>query len=53
MEARGFGAPGERTWARPSLFGAREWALVGGGLGVAVLASAVSVLSGNWNFVLG
>lgn len=53
MEARGFGAPGERTWARPSPFGAREWALVVAGLGVAVLAAAVSVLTGNWNFVLG
>jgi len=53
MEARGFGAPGERTWARPSVFGAREWALVCVGLLVALLATAVSVATGNWNFVLG
>ncbi|RNE59158.1 energy-coupling factor transporter transmembrane component T family protein [Cryobacterium tepidiphilum] len=53
MEARGFGAPGERTWARPSAFGAREWALVAAGVLVAVLATTVSVLTGSWNFVLG
>jgi energy-coupling factor transport system permease protein len=53
MEARGFGAPDERTWARPSPFGMREWALVAAGLGVAAAAAAVSALTGSWNFVLG
>jgi energy-coupling factor transport system permease protein len=53
MEARGFGAAGHRTWARPSRFGWQEWALIATGLAVAVLATAVSVATGNWNFVLG
>ncbi|MGO4691907.1 energy-coupling factor transporter transmembrane component T family protein [Glaciibacter sp. 2TAF33] len=53
MEARGFGAPGERTWARPSPFGGREWALLALGLLIAALAVVVSVMTGNWNFVLG
>jgi energy-coupling factor transport system permease protein len=53
MEARGFGAPGARTWARPSLFGGREWALLAIGFLVAALATAVSVITGSWNFVLG
>ncbi|TFB92578.1 energy-coupling factor transporter transmembrane protein EcfT [Cryobacterium sp. HLT2-28] len=52
MEARGFGAPVRRTWARPSRFGGREYALVGIGLLVALLAVIVSVATGNWNFVL-
>jgi energy-coupling factor transport system permease protein len=53
MEARGFGAPGERTWARPSPFGGREWLLLALGFLVAVLSVAVSVVTGSWNFVLG
>jgi energy-coupling factor transport system permease protein len=51
MEARAFGAPGERTWARESSFGAREWLLVviGGLIGTAAITT--SVLTGNWNFI--
>lgn len=52
MEARGFGAPIHRTWARPSTFGRREVTLVGIGLIVASLAVAVSVATGSWHFVL-
>ncbi len=52
MEARGFGAPITRTWARESSFGGREYALVGIGLLVALLAVFVSVATGNWNYVL-
>lgn len=52
MEARGFGAPVRRTWARPSTFRGREVALVGIGLTVALLAVGVSVATGSWNFVL-
>ncbi|MCY7287370.1 MAG: energy-coupling factor transporter transmembrane protein EcfT [Cryobacterium sp.] len=52
MEARGFGAPVRRTWARPSTFRGRETALVGIGLAVALLAVGVSVATGSWNFVL-
>lgn len=53
MEARAFGAPGERTWARESTFGAREWALIGVGLAVALIATAAAVAAGTWNFILG
>ncbi|TFB46487.1 energy-coupling factor transporter transmembrane component T family protein [Cryobacterium tagatosivorans] len=53
MEARGFGAPIARSWARPSTFGAREVALIGLGLFVGALAVTVSVATGSWNFVLG
>lgn len=53
MEARGFGAPIRRTWARPSTFGGREAALIGIGLLVAALAVTVSVATGSWSFVLG
>ncbi|GEP28211.1 energy-coupling factor transporter transmembrane protein EcfT [Cryobacterium sp. Hh7] len=51
MEARGFGAPIQRTWARSSTFGLREWSLIGIGLMIAVLAVMISVSTGNWNFV--
>ncbi|TQJ30180.1 energy-coupling factor transporter transmembrane protein EcfT [Microbacterium sp. SLBN-146] len=53
MEARGFGAPVARTWARESRFGAREWALIAIGAGIAGLAVAASVVAGTWNFILG
>ena len=53
MEARGFGAPMRRTWARESRFGAREWALMALGLGIALTAVAASVAFGTWNFILG
>lgn len=53
MEARGFGAPVRRTWARRSTFGAREWALMGIGLGIALVALAAAVAAGTWNFILG
>lgn len=53
MEARGFGAAGPRTWARPSRFGRAEWLLVGIGLVIALLAVTISVATGSWNFVLG
>lgn len=53
MEARGFGSGIERTWARTSLFGIREWALTALGLIVGLSAVAVAVATGEWNFVLG
>jgi len=53
MEARGFGAPGARTWARPSPFGAAEWALMGTGLAIALAATAAAIAAGTWNFILG
>jgi len=53
MEARGFGGPGARTWARESVFGWREWALMGVGLAISVTAIAAAVLAGTWNLILG
>jgi energy-coupling factor transport system permease protein len=53
MEARGFGAPGRRTWARESRFGAPEWSLVAIGVAIALAAVAAAVLTGSWNFILG
>ena len=53
MEARAFGGPRPRTWARASHFGAREWLLIGIGAAVAGTAVAVSVATGNWNLIVG
>jgi energy-coupling factor transport system permease protein len=53
MEARGFGAPGRRTWARPSRFGGREWGLLAVGTAIAVIAVVAAVATGSWNFILG
>ncbi|GAA5031794.1 energy-coupling factor transporter transmembrane component T family protein [Microbacterium fluvii] len=53
MEARGFGAPGQRTWARPSPFGRREWMLIALGLTIAAVAIVAAVATGAWNFILG
>lgn len=53
MEARGFGAPGERTWARQSRFAGAEWALIAVGAAIAVAATAAAVLTGTWNLILG
>jgi energy-coupling factor transport system permease protein len=49
MEARGFGAPGRRTWARPSVFRGRDWAALAVAVAVAVIAVAAAVLTGSWN----
>lgn len=53
MEARGFGATGQRTWARESRFGAPEWMLLGVGAVISGLAIAAAVATGSWNFILG
>ena len=53
MEARGFGGDTVRTWARPSTFGAREWALILTGALIGATALTVSVLTGSLNFVIG
>jgi energy-coupling factor transport system permease protein len=49
MEARGFGAPGPRTWARPSVFRGRDWAALAVAVAVAGIAVAAAVLTGSWN----
>jgi energy-coupling factor transport system permease protein len=53
MEARGFGTPVRRTWARPSTFGGREWLLVAIGAAISTVAITVAVVGGTWNFILG
>lgn len=53
MEARGFGAPGTRTWARVSRFGGREWLLIAIGAAISAVAVAAAVAAGTWNFILG
>ncbi|WP_313545706.1 energy-coupling factor transporter transmembrane component T family protein, partial [Leifsonia aquatica] len=52
MEARGFGSPTPRTWARPSVFRGRDWAALGIAALVAAVAVTVAVVVGSWN-VLG
>ncbi len=51
MEARGFGSSPERTWARPSRFGVREWVVIATALIVACAAVGVAMATGNWNFL--
>ncbi len=51
MEARAFGAPIRRTWARESRFGWPEWVLVGLGGVICASAVTVSVVTGHWNFI--
>jgi energy-coupling factor transport system permease protein len=53
MEARGFGAPGPRTWARESRFGAAEWGLLAVGAAISAIAITAAVVTGAWNFILG
>lgn len=53
MEARGFGAPGRRTWARESHFGAGDIALLAVGAAISAVAVLAAVLTGAWNFILG
>ena len=53
VEARGFGAPGRRTWARESRFGAPEWALLAVGAAISGIAIAAAVATGAWNFIFG
>jgi energy-coupling factor transport system permease protein len=53
MEARGFGGPGERTWARPSRFGLREVLLILLGISIATAAVIAAVATGQWAFIGG
>ncbi|MFT3797540.1 energy-coupling factor transporter transmembrane component T family protein [Microbacterium sp.] len=53
MEARGFGAPGARTWARASPWGMRAWMLLAAGLAIGLLSVAAAVWAGTWRFILG
>jgi energy-coupling factor transport system permease protein len=53
MEARGFGAPGARTWARPSRLRARDAVLVLLALAIAAASVVVSVTTGAWRPIFG
>jgi len=53
MEARGFDAPGPRTWARPSVLGSRDAVVVAIAVGIAAASVAAAVAAGTWRFILG
>lgn len=47
MEARGFGGPGKRTWARESKLAARDWAVMAVCLAVALAALGLAWATGD------
>lgn len=49
MEARGFGGPGGRTWARPSRLGVADLVLVLAAAVVLGTAVTTAVLTGSWH----
>lgn len=51
MEARGFGAPIERTWARTSRLSRRDAIAVAGAIAIVAAAIAVAVAVGSFRFV--
>ncbi|QNQ91343.1 energy-coupling factor transporter transmembrane protein EcfT [Corynebacterium poyangense] len=51
MEARGFGASPDRTWARQSIITWKDWTLIGVCLGIATTAIALSVWAGEFRFL--
>lgn len=53
MEARAFGAPVRRTWARESRLAAPDLALIAGGLAISITALAVSVAVGAFHPIFG
>jgi energy-coupling factor transport system permease protein len=53
MEARGFGAPIIRTWARPSVFRGRDWAALGVAVLVGGCAAGAAIALGTWNVIGG
>jgi energy-coupling factor transport system permease protein len=52
MEARGFGAGVERTWARPSRLARADVLLIMGGVLLAAAATAAGLLAGTWRLLL-
>lgn len=52
MEARGFGGPNRRTWARPSRFGRAEWVTMAVGVGMGAVSVGAAVVTGHWHLVL-
>ncbi|MDH6181302.1 energy-coupling factor transport system permease protein [Microbacteriaceae bacterium SG_E_30_P1] len=53
MEARAFGAPGPRTWARRSRLRGADAVLLALAVAVAVASVSISVATGSWNFIGG
>lgn len=53
MEARGFGGPGIRSWARESRWDRRDTLLVLLAALIPGAALTAAVLTGSWNFILG
>jgi energy-coupling factor transport system permease protein len=53
MEARGFGALGCRSIARPQRMHGRDWELIALALLVAGGAVAISLVGGSWRFIFG
>lgn len=53
MEARGFGAPVRRTWARPAQWGRREWGVTLLGLVVGAVAVAAAIVTGHFVPIIG
>ena len=53
MEARGVGAPGPRTWVRPSPWRASDTLVVVIGVGISVIAIVASLLAGRFTGVFG
>lgn len=51
MEARGFGAPGERTWLRRSRLTSRDAVAVVGALAIVAVALGTAVAVGSFRFV--
>jgi len=53
MEARGFGAPVRRTFARRSRFGAADWGLIAVALAIAAVGAGAALATGQWDPILG
>lgn len=53
MEARGFGAAGERTWARESAWGSRDWWMVAAGLAIGLAGVASALILQTWRPIIG
>ena len=53
MEARGVGAPGPRTWVRPSRWRASDTIVIVIGIAISVVAITTAVLTGEFTRVIG
>lgn len=52
MEARAFDSPIQRTWARQSVWSAKDGWFVAGAVLVAGISVSAAVMTGAWNFVI-